>query len=288
MRTIPVPRPFDLALTCAPVSWAGGRWPNVDWVGGALLWVGWEGDAAVWRRVSDGGLGRLLVDGSADAAGDRRWADGLLGLGQSVPVFADPVVAALADRFAGWRPFAYGSVFDGVVTSIVGQSISLASAAVTEARLSALFHPGLDVDDRRFWPLPRAEALAAAEPALVRSSGVTWRRAEALVAAARAETEGRLPTRQAVLAEPEAARAALRALPLVGPWTAESTLLWGIGLPDAYPTGDVALLRAARRAYGRAELDRAGLDVLAEGWRPARGTAARLLWTALLGVPAAA
>ena len=132
-----------------------------------------------------------------------------------------------------------------------------------------------------------AEALAEAGVALVRSSGVTWRRAEALVAAARAETEGRLPTREAALAEPGVARVALRALPLVGPWTAESALLWGIGLADAYPIGDVALLRAARRAYADATLDLHRLARLGETWRPARGWAARLLWTDLLGVAGA-
>src|SRR3712207_6971184 len=44
------------------------------------------------------------------------------------------------------------------------------------------------------------------------------------------------------------------------PWTAESTLLWGLGAADAFPTGDVALLRAARVAYGRPELDLRGLE----------------------------
>jgi 3-methyladenine DNA glycosylase/8-oxoguanine DNA glycosylase len=73
------------------------------------------------------------------------------------------------------------------------------------------------------------------------------------------------------------------ALPLVGRWTAESVVLWGIGAPDAHPTGDVALLRAARAAYGRPELTLKELDVLAEQWRPARGLAARLLWTELFG-----
>lgn len=38
----------------------------------------------------------------------------------------------------------------------------------------------------------------------------------------------------------------LRKLPLVGPWTAASALLWGLGEPDAYPRGDVALLRPGR------------------------------------------
>ncbi len=73
-------------------------------------------------------------------------------------------------------------------------------------------------------------------------------------------------------------------LPAVGPWTANSALLWGVGAPDAHPTGDVALLRAARAAFANPDLDLKGLDHRAETWRPARGWAARLLWTGLLGI----
>jgi 3-methyladenine DNA glycosylase/8-oxoguanine DNA glycosylase len=104
-----------------------------------------------------------------------------------------------------------------------------------------------------------------------------------LVEIGRAAAAGALPDEITALADPDAARSHLRRLPLVGPWTAESALLWGIGLDDAHPTGDAALLRAARAAYGEPGLDFAELDRRAEGWRPARGWAARLLWTELLG-----
>ncbi len=272
--------PFSLAQTCGPVAWGGGRWPNVDWIDGALLWVGWEGEEAVWRRARDGGAGTVSVEGGAHPEFDPAWGRSVLGMGEACPNVADEVPAALRLRFPGLRAFAYGSLFDGVVSSIVGQSISVASAAVTGRRLAALFHPGLAVLGRTFWPLPRADQLAHATPALVRTSGVTWRRADALVAAGRAfaNDEGGVATRSA-----DELRRWLRGLPLVGPWTAESALLWGLGDGDAYPTGDVALLRAACVAYGRPGLEMKGLDRLAEGWRPHRGWVARLLWTALLG-----
>jgi 3-methyladenine DNA glycosylase/8-oxoguanine DNA glycosylase len=196
------------------------------------------------------------------------------------------VLAGVAASLPGLRPYAAGSLAEGLITSIVGQSISVAAAAVTEARLAALYHNGIDLHGRRFWPFPRLDQLAASDPALVRQSGVTWRRAEAIVAAAQAALEGRIPSSEQALGDPISARAALRSLRLVGPWTAESTLLWGIAAADAHPTGDVALLRAARLAYQRPEMTFRDLDRLADTWRPARGWAARYLWTALLG-PAA-
>jgi DNA-3-methyladenine glycosylase II len=75
----------------------------------------------------------------------------------------------------------------------------------------------------------------------------------------------------------------LTAFPMVGPWTAASSLLWGVGHVDVYPKGDVALLRAARLAYDNPGMTMRDLDRLSEEWRPQRGVAARLLWTNLLG-----
>ena len=282
-RNLTIGEPFSLAATCGPVAWGRGRWPNIDWVDGGLVWVGWDVDRVVDRRVRDLTGGRLEVQGSAAPAGDAAWAVAVLGAGAVCPSFDEPVVARLQEALVGLRAFAAGSLYEGLISSIVGQSISVAAAAVTEARLAALFAEGMAIGGRTYWPLPRAEQLADADPALVRRSGVTWRRAEALVAAGRAASEGRLPQGGAAVLDPVETRRALRALPLVGPWTAESALLWGLGAPDAHPTGDVALLRAARRAYSRPELTLRELDSLAERWRPARGWAARLLWTELLG-----
>ncbi len=288
VRWIAGPAGFSLAQTCAPVAWAKGRWPNVDWIDDALVWVGWENGDVVVRSVrqSPHAPSTLAIAGTAAAAGDRTWADSVLGLASPPPLFTDTTVDTLRARYAGLRAFSAGSLFDGLVSSIVGQSISVAAAAVAEARLAALFHDGIELRGRTFRPLPRADQLAAADPALIRQSGVTWRRAEAIVAAAAAMLAGRLPDPHAAGSDPEGARVALRALPLVGPWTAESALLWGIGLADAYPSGDAALLRAARHAYGQPELAHPALDRLAAGWCPARGWAARFLWTELLGVAA--
>jgi 3-methyladenine DNA glycosylase/8-oxoguanine DNA glycosylase len=76
---------------------------------------------------------------------------------------------------------------------------------------------------------------------------------------------------------------ALLALPGIGPWTVASAFLWGIAHPDAFPRGDVALLRAVRRNFRDDTLDMKSMERLSEAWRPFRGEAARLLWLDLLG-----
>ena len=283
LRSLDLAEPFSLAETAGPVAWTTGRSPRHRWDGGVLTWVGWEDDEVIWRRVRQDFSSRLVVWGTAPAAGDAQWSATVLGSGVTLPKFADPVIASLARRYPGLRPYCDGSIFAGIVTAIVGQSISVAAAAVTQAKLAALFANRVEVDGVPMAPLPSAAQLAMATPALVRTSGVTTRRAEALVFAAQELWRGRLPDDDWARAHPHLAVKELLKLPLVGRWTAESVLLWGIGAPDAHPTGDVALLRAARQVCTLPDLTLKDLDRLAEGWAPARGLAARLLWTEFFG-----
>jgi 3-methyladenine DNA glycosylase/8-oxoguanine DNA glycosylase len=208
----------------------------------------------------------------------------VLGVDVVMPMFSDPCIAALSDRYPGLYPYADGSLFDGILTAIIGQSISVASAAAAQHKLAALFGEGVTIGERTYHPLPAPTQLADASVELIRASGVTWKRAEAIRHAAKAQVAGELPSDDDARDQPDEASRALLDLPLVGRWTAESALLWGIGAPDAHPTGDIALLRAARRAYDHPEMSLRDLDVLSDAWRPARALAARLLWTHLLGV----
>ncbi|MER3436884.1 MAG: hypothetical protein C4346_04330 [Chloroflexota bacterium] len=206
------------------------------------MWVGWEGSTIAWRFVAQDPSDEtaLVVAGNASPEQDAAWGKAVLGIEQKPSAFSDPLIATLQARYRGLRPFAAGSLFDGLVSAIIGQSISVAAAAVTERRLAALFNDGLDLAGRVSYPLPRPDQLAEASPELVRLSGVTMRRAIALIAVARAWCEGRLPSTADAVQEPVRARELLRTLPLVGPWTAESAILWGVGWSDAFPDGDAA------------------------------------------------
>jgi 3-methyladenine DNA glycosylase/8-oxoguanine DNA glycosylase len=281
---VPTAAGYRLAETCAPVAWASGRWPNQDWISGELISVARDGDRCVVRWVGQNDVDSLTLRSTDVDADHAEWAARVLGVKRVAPQMSDAVIAEIASRFPGMRPFSNGALFDGIVTAIVGQSISVQAAAVTERKLAALFSAPVVLADRPFWPLPSAEQLANGDPAVVRQSGVTQRRADAIVAIARSAVAGLLPNPTA-LSEPGLI-AALLNMPLVGRWTAESVLLWGLGTDDAFPAGDVALLRAARKAYRQPEMTHGDLGGLSDGWRPGRSWAARWLWLDLFG-PAA-
>ncbi len=196
--------------------------------------------------------------------------------------FCDPVIADLSARYPYLRPLTDGGLWEGLMTSITGQAVSLHSAAAFQRRLCAMLSPELKARERSFWALPPADAVAECPIDLIRGIGLTTKRAQGLVSVAQDFAAGKVG--EPAMDDVEGWMHDLTRLPMVGPWTAASALLWGIGHPDVYPKGDVALLRAARYAYNDATLTMRQLDVLAEGWRPQRAIAARLLWTNLLGM----
>lgn len=81
-------------------------------------------------------------------------------------------------------------------------------------------------------------------------------------------------------------RRSLTSLMGIGAWTAEVYLLMALRRPDAWPTGDRALVVAAREVKRLDHDPTAGeLEQLGEQWRPLRAVAARLLWHHYLSTP---
>ena len=189
----------------------------------------------------------------------------------------DPLLAPLVAARPGLR--VPGSV-DGVETAlfaVLGQQVSLGAARTFAGRLLAAFGTVAEVSgELRLASLPAPGLLVEAGPArLQQATGVTSARSRALHAVASAAADGLHLGRDADRA---ATRAALLALPGIGPWTADYVALRCLGDPDAWLPGDLVLRRALGVATAREAQARA------VGWRPWRGYALLHLWTAAVFV----
>lgn len=67
----------------------------------------------------------------------------------------------------------------------------------------------------------------------------------------------------------------------IGPWTVEMFLMFCLGRPDVFSTGDLGLLRAMEKVYGLEEPSSQEREELSLKWAPYRSYAARLLWKSL-------
>ncbi|WP_279481834.1 DNA-3-methyladenine glycosylase 2 family protein [Aureimonas sp. SK2] len=174
-----------------------------------------------------------------------------------------PIVA-----LAGPVPLRPGSPgLAGLVSTIVAQQVSRASATAILGRLAAL----VDLSD--------AHALGLAPDETLRRAGLSGAKMRTLRAVAAAIDAGALDLADMAEAEPADAIARLTAVPGIGRWTAECHLLFGIGHPDIFPAGDLALRVAVGRGLGLGERPPERLVAeAARAWTPLRSVAARLFW----------
>ncbi|AHB47726.1 iron-sulfur cluster assembly protein HesB [Hyphomicrobium nitrativorans NL23] len=155
--------------------------------------------------------------------------------------------------------------FEGLARIVVGQQLSIASAAAIWARTVRAVDP-FD-----------AETLLAQDDATLRAAGLSQGKMRTLRAAASAIQSGALVLDQD-MADTELFDA-LVGVSGIGPWTADIYLLFCLGRPDGFASGDLALQIAAQRAFAfETRPSSRELLALAERWRPWRGVAAHLLW----------
>jgi len=186
----------------------------------------------------------------------------------------DPLLARSLRRHPGLRVSGALDGFDAAVRVVVGQQVSVAAATTIAGRIAralgepiATPFPGLD-------RLPAtAAALAAAGEDRLARIGMPGARARTLGAIAAEAAAGRLALERG--ADLDATRAALLALPGVGPWTAEVIAMRALGAPDAFPAGDLGVWRALGVEGARAA------EARAERWRPWRAYATAHLWASL-------
>jgi DNA-3-methyladenine glycosylase II len=157
--------------------------------------------------------------------------------------------------------------FEGLAWIVVGQQVSTASAAAIWGRLRQILEPAAP------------DAFLRLSDEDLRAAGLSAGKVRTIRTAAREILDGRLPLDTLHELPADEAHGLLTAVKGIGPWTADIYLLFCLGHPDAFPSGDLAVQEAARLAYGLdARPDAKTLTALAERWRPWRGVAAKVLW----------
>jgi len=179
----------------------------------------------------------------------------------------DPMLAQLIKARPGLRVAGAWDGFELGVRAILGQQVSVAGASTLTARLAAKYgHPLPFQIDGLTCTFPPADEIVAADLAI----GIPGSRAEAIREFARAVVSEDLVFDGSQDAATFAGR--LCTIRGLGPWTAQYIAMRALSDPDAFPAGDLALLRnAGMKTTG--EMERR-----AERWRPWRAYAAMHLW----------
>lgn len=198
----------------------------------------------------------LTVDGQKEAKTEdfETRVRQMLGLTQDVEGFEarhrdHPQLGRLIARRPGLRVPLTATPFEALTWAITGQQISVGAAVSLRRKL--ILAAGIRLDDG-LCCYPDAPQLAALPEETLREAGYSGSKTRTLQTVARLVADGQLPLDAWALDFPDAesVREQLLAIPGIGPWTVNYTLLRGFGWLDGSLHGDAAVRRGLQNLLG--------------------------------------
>ncbi|MBB5686304.1 DNA-3-methyladenine glycosylase family protein [Sphingobium boeckii] len=179
----------------------------------------------------------------------------------------EPGFAAAVARIGYPEPRVRVRGYETLLRTIVGQQVSVQSAAAVWSKLEAELGAGCD-----------PAVLLTRDHDALRACGLSRQKQSYARSLAELVIAGGLDLDD-LPEDDEAAIAALTAVRGIGRWSAEIYLLFAEGRPDIWPAGDLAVQIEVGRILGLAERpSEKSTRELAEKWRPHRGAAAIMTW----------
>ena len=179
----------------------------------------------------------------------------------------DPVLAGRIRSNPGLRVPGCWDGFELTIRALLGQQISVKGATTLAGRLVRACGTPIPAAGGLTHLFPGPEILADADLGGV---GLTRARAQTIRAFSRAVCDGDIGFKGVM--DAQAFQSRLCEIPGIGNWTAQYVAMRALGEPDAFPYGDLGLLRALELTNLRE------LEQRAENWRPWRAYAAMYLW----------
>lgn len=283
-RLRPVP-PFRLDLTV----WVLRR--RAD-----NLWDRWDGET--YRRVFafDGSVFEIAITQSGTPVRPELTvtAAGLENISEKQPVIAatiermlglqvdlkefysfaeqDGTLKPLVQKFQGLKPPRFPTVYEALVNAITCQQFTLTAGIRMLNRLVTNWGATLEGVENSARAFPRPEDLAEVDAEVLRELGFSRQKAQALIELSRRIVhEGFKPEALTSLSD-EQALESLQRLRGVGRWTAEYTLLRGLGRVHIFPADDVGVRNNLQRWLNITKpLDYESTYRIVSRWKPYGG-----------------
>jgi AraC family transcriptional regulator, regulatory protein of adaptative response / DNA-3-methyladenine glycosylase II len=180
---------------------------------------------------------------------------------------ADPILGKWVNAEPGLRVPGCWSGFELAIRAILGQQITVKGATALAGTLVRTFGQAVSPAGNLTHLFPAPEVLAEADLGRI---GMPRSRAATIRAFAKAVCHGQVSFEGIIATDEFLAR--LCEIPGIGKWTAQYIAMRALGEPDAFPSGDLGLLRALGLENPR------NLERRAEAWRPWRAYATMYLW----------
>ena len=184
---------------------------------------------------------------------------------------SDPVLSEIIERVGDYRIEFRDPGFETLVKSIVYQQLSGKVASVIFARLLAAV-------GGRVTP----EGILKLRPARMRKLGLSTQKTAYIRDLARHTRDGAVVFEELLELPDAVVIERLTQVKGIGVWTVHMFLIFALRRPDVFPTGDLGIRNAIRKAYNLAEIPTpAEMEAIAVNWRPYCTVASWYLWRSL-------
>ena len=184
----------------------------------------------------------------------------------------DPVMKRIIKQVGPFTAKTSRDRFLTLVRSIVSQQISVAAARTILQRLKTLVEPeGIKPDTLKNYSIDE-----------LREAGVSRQKAGYILDLASKVADGTVNLKAMGRMKNADAIAELTQVKGIGVWTAQMFLMFALGRMDIFPTDDLGLQNAIKKAYEiKEELKKQKMEQIAESWGPHATVASWYLWQSL-------
>jgi DNA-3-methyladenine glycosylase II len=186
----------------------------------------------------------------------------------------DPKQKQLIGRYGNCQIKPHTDYYSELVTSIVGQQLSIKAAAAIWQRVLVLAGGNL----------PTPQQLMDIKEQDLRQAGLSGAKVSYVKDLALATQDGRLDLEHIAGLPNDQIIAQLTAVKGIGEWSAHMFMIFGLGRLDILPWGDLGIRKAAQKVYslkylpGQAELEKIAKKL---NWPPYQSVACWYLWKSL-------
>jgi len=187
----------------------------------------------------------------------------------------DPIVGDALRAFRGLRAAGWADPWEALVTTVLSQQVNLKFAYDIRRELTLAFGRRARFDGETYFGFPAPERIAKEGARKLLKFRLSRAKAGTIARLARAFATGALSRDALDPLSDDDALAKLTAVKGVGRWTAEITLLRCLGRVDAFPAGDLGVVKYLAQGLLKREERATEKEMrrFAEAWRPYRGLA---------------
>ena len=195
---------------------------------------------------------------------------------------SDDILKPLVNLFKGLHIPQTLTVYEGLITAIIGQQINTDVASMLRSLIIELYGVSTSINGETFYSFPTPQSIAEIGVEELVNNKFSRRKAEYIHSISEKEATGQIDLESTKRMTIEEATETLTCLRGVGPWTIQWLLIRSLGFSDGFPSGDLALQKILGESLNtREKMTSEEALAFSQRWTPYRSWATTFIFAAL-------